>query len=118
MNDFPTHQPVIIVMALDPQSREGQEILNALKFAAAVTKSPSAPPEVSGRQWYGVKSAAKYCGCSRSKIYADLQTGILIRDNLGGNLCPPQFKKETLDRYRSGLSAPRKKTHGNTKSIT
>lgn len=117
MSDFPTNQPVIIVMALDPNSREGQQILNALMFAAKVTKSPSAPPEVSGRQWYSVTSAAKYCGCSRSKIYADIQRGILIRDNNGGTLCPPLFKKDTLDRYRAGLTVPVKKPHGNTKSI-
>lgn len=115
MSEFPTNPPVIVFVALDMNSREGQQILNALRFAAAVTKSPSAPPEVSGRQWYGVKSAANYCGCSRSKIYADVQRGVLLRDNDGGTLCPPLFKKDTLDRYRSGLTVPKK--HGNTKSI-
>lgn len=110
-------QPVIIVFNLDPANPDVQRVLAALRQAAAPPPPPP-PPDERYRQWYTVTVAAKYCGCSTSKIYDDLNKGILTRDNIEAKGCPPKFRRETLDRYQAGFTQPRKKTHGNTKSIT
>jgi hypothetical protein len=110
-------EPIVVVLSLDPNTEEGRRIMSALQFASALTKSPSAPREVSERQWFSVTSAATYCGCSRSKIYADLKAGLLRRDNTSDQICAPLFKQKTLDNYRSGITRPVRKPHGNTKAI-
>lgn len=116
MNESP-NQPVIFVFNLDPSNPDVQRILNALQNAAAPPPPPP-PPDERLRQWYTVTTAAKYCGCSVSKIYDDLQKGIVKRDNMDATGCPPKFRRETLDRYQAGLTLPRKKSHGNTKPIS